>query len=122
MKTSTTSHKSKSATGAPWAWELRLYVSGTTPKSAAAFRNIERLCEEHLSGRYHLEVVDLVKNPQLAQTDQILAVPTLVRKQPAPVRKIIGTLANTPRVLAALDIRPHQAGAFVPVEGEKHVS
>jgi circadian clock protein KaiB len=102
-------------------WELRLYVAGPTPKSLAAFRNIEQLCEEHLAGRYHIEVIDLMKDPQLAQTDQILAVPTLVRKRPSPVRKIIGTLANTERVLAGLELRPHDADPFAGRKGDKHV-
>jgi circadian clock protein KaiB len=93
-------HKTKPT----WAWELRLYVAGPTPKSVTAFRNIEQLCEEHLAGQYQIEVIDLMKHPQRAQSDQILAVPTLVRKRPAPVRKIIGTLSNTERVLAGLDL------------------
>jgi circadian clock protein KaiB len=111
----------KTTASTPWAWELRLYVAGPTPKSVAAFRNIEQLCEEHLAGLYHIEVIDLTKNPQLAQTDQIVAVPTLVRKRPAPSRKIIGTLSNTERVLGALDIRPHAADPFAARNGAKHV-
>jgi circadian clock protein KaiB len=103
-KTSTASPKSKTTKAAPWAWELRLYVAGRTPKSVAAFRNIEQLCEEHLTGLYHIEVIDLMKNPQLAQNDQIVAVPTLVRNRPSPTRKIIGTLSNSERVLGALEI------------------
>jgi circadian clock protein KaiB len=102
-KTPTASRKAKT-TGEPWAWQLRLYVAGRTPKSVAAFRNIEQLCEEHLAGLYHIEVIDLMKNPQLAQTDQIVAVPTLVRNRPSPTRKIIGTLSNSERVLGALEI------------------
>lgn len=117
MKTPVTSRKTKPAAATPWAWELRLYVAGPTPKSVTAFRNIERLCEEHLAGRYHIEVIDLMKNPQLAQSDQILAVPTLVRKHPAPVRKIIGTLSDTARVLGALDLRPHDTDPFAAVKG-----
>ena len=78
------SRSGKTAIPAPWTWELRLYVAGATPKSVTAFRNLERICEEHLAGRYHIEVIDLLKNPQLAQGDQILAVPTLVRKLPVP--------------------------------------
>jgi circadian clock protein KaiB len=120
-KTSTASTKVKSAAAQPWAWELRLYVAGATPKSVAAFRNIEQLCEEHLAGLYHIEVIDLMKNPQLAQTDQIVAVPTLVRNRPSPTRKIIGTLSNTDRVLGALDIRPDNADPFATRNGEKHV-
>jgi circadian clock protein KaiB len=87
-------------------WELRLYVAGQTPRSIAAFANLKRICEEHLNGRYSIEVIDLIENPQLARGDQILAIPTLVRKLPEPVRKIIGDLSNTERVLVGLDIRP----------------
>ena len=87
-------------------WELRLYVAGQTPKSLAAFANLKKICEEHLQGKYHIEVVDLLKNPQLAQGDQILAIPTLVRNLPQPIKKIIGDLSNTLRVLVGLDIRP----------------
>lgn len=86
-------------------WELKLYVAGQTPKSLQAFTNLKRICEEHLAGEYHIEVVDLLKSPQLAQGDQILAIPTLVRKLPEPVRKIIGDLSNTERVLVGLDLR-----------------
>lgn len=102
-KTPTASSKAKT-TGEPWAWELRLYIAGQTPKSVAALRNIEQLCQEHLAGLYHIEVIDLMKNPQLAQTDQIVAVPTLVRNRPSPTRKIIGTLSNSERVLGTLEI------------------
>src|SRR5262245_59059109 len=84
---------------------LRLYIAGQTPRSIAAFANLKRLCEEHLPGRYRIEVIDLVQNPQLAAGDQILAVPTLVRRLPEPVRKIIGDLSNADRVLVGLDIR-----------------
>lgn len=87
-------------------WELRLYVAGQTPKCVAAFSNLRRLCEEHLSGQYRIEVIDLLANPQLAEGDQILAIPTLVRKLPEPVKKIIGDLSNTERVLVGLDLRP----------------
>jgi circadian clock protein KaiB len=86
-------------------WELKLYVAGQTAKSLQAFANLKRICEEHLAGEYHIEVIDLLKNPQLAQGDQILALPTLVRRLPAPVRKIIGDLSNTERVLVGLDLR-----------------
>lgn len=86
-------------------WELKLYVAGQTAKSLQAFANLKRICEEHLAGEYHIEVVDLLKNPQLAKGDQILAIPTLVRKLPEPVRKIIGDLSNTERVLVGLDLR-----------------
>ncbi|HEX6271084.1 MAG TPA: circadian clock protein KaiB [Anaerolineales bacterium] len=87
------------------AYELRLYVAGQTPKSLAAFANLRRICEEHLAGQYHIEVIDLVKEPQLASGDQILAIPTLVRKLPEPIKKIIGDLSNTERVLVGLDLR-----------------
>jgi circadian clock protein KaiB len=86
-------------------WELRLYVAGQTARSLQAFANLKRICEEHLAGEYRIEVIDLVKNPQLAKGDQILALPTLVRNLPEPVRKIIGDLSNTERVLVGLDIR-----------------
>ncbi len=89
-------------------WELRLYVAGQTPRSLQAFANLKRICETHLAGRYDIEVVDLLKNPKLARGDQILAIPTLVRKLPEPVRKIIGDLSNTERVLVGLDLRPRQ--------------
>jgi len=87
-------------------WELRLYVAGQTPKSLAAFANLKNLCEEHLAGKYTIEVIDLVVNPKLARGDQIIAIPTLVRKLPEPIRKIIGDLSNTERVLVGLDLRP----------------
>jgi circadian clock protein KaiB len=86
-------------------WELRLYVAGQTPKSVLAFKNITKYCMEHLEGRYAIEVVDLLKNPQLAEGDQIFAIPTLVRKVPAPLRKIIGDLSNEEKVLVGLNIR-----------------
>jgi len=83
-------------------WELRLYVAGQTPKSMTAFANLKKLCEEHLKGKYRIEVIDLLKNPQLAKGDQIFAIPTLVRKLPPPLKKIIGDLSNTERVLVGL--------------------
>ena len=86
-------------------WELRLYVAGQTPKSLNAFANLKRICEQHLAGRYQIEVIDLLQNPKLARGDQILAIPTLVRKLPEPVRKIIGDLSDTERVLIGLDLR-----------------
>jgi len=91
-------------------WELRLYVAGQSPKSLAALANLRALCEEHLAGQYEIEVIDLLEQPQLAAGDQIVAVPTLVRKLPEPVRKIIGDLSNTDRVLVGLDLRPRQRG------------
>ena len=87
-------------------WQLRLYVAGQTPKSITAFANLKSLCENHMAGKYDIEVVDLLKNPALARGDQILAIPTLVRKLPEPIRKIIGDLSNTERVLVGLDLRP----------------
>lgn len=95
-----------SAPTSPDRLNLRLYVAGQTPKSLTAFANLKRLCEEHLEGRYEIEVIDLLKNPQLAEDDQILAIPTLVRKLPEPMRKIIGDLSNTERVLVGLDLKP----------------
>jgi circadian clock protein KaiB len=91
-------------------WQLRLYVAGQTPRSVAAFANLKRICEEHLPGRYNIEVVDLVKHPQLAAGDQILAIPTLVRKLPQPLRKIVGDLRDTERALVGLQVRPPAAG------------
>jgi circadian clock protein KaiB len=87
-------------------YELRLYVAGKTAKSTAAFVNLKHICEEHLAGRYSIEVIDLLENPQLAQGDQILAIPTLVRKLPEPIKKIIGDLSNTERTLVGLDLLP----------------
>jgi circadian clock protein KaiB len=87
-------------------WELRLYVAGMTPTSIRAFENLKRLCEEHLHGVYQIQVVDLLERPALARGDQIVAVPTLVRRLPTPVKKIIGDLSNTERVLVGLDLRP----------------
>jgi circadian clock protein KaiB len=91
-------------------WQLRLYVAGQTPKSLEAFANLKKICQEHLEGKYQIEVVDLLLNPQLAKGDQILALPTLVRKLPEPMKKIIGDLSNTERVLVGLDIKPSSAG------------
>lgn len=87
-------------------WNLRLYVAGQTPKSLTALTNLRKLCDEHLRGRYELEVVDLLRNPQLAQNDQIVAIPTLVRKLPPPIRRVIGDLSNRQRVLAGMDLWP----------------
>jgi circadian clock protein KaiB len=86
-------------------YELRLYVAGKTVKSMAAVRNLNKYCEEHLAGKYVIEVIDLLENPQLAEGDQILAIPTLVRRVPAPIRKIIGDLSNEEKVLIGLDLR-----------------
>jgi circadian clock protein KaiB len=87
-------------------WELRLYVAGKTEKSVKAFTNLQRYCEEHLKGQYKIEVIDLLEKPQLAEGDQILAIPTLVRKVPEPIRKIIGDLSNEEKVLVGLNIKP----------------
>jgi circadian clock protein KaiB len=87
-------------------YNLRLYVAGQTPKSITALANLKRICEEHLVGRYHIEVIDLLEHPQLAAGDQILAVPTLVRRLPEPLKRIIGNLSNMERVLVGLDLRP----------------
>ena len=87
-------------------WTLRLYVAGQTPKAITAYANLKKICEEHLQGSYQIEVIDLLVNPTLAKDDQILALPTLVRKLPEPIKKIIGDLSNTERVLVGLDIRP----------------
>jgi circadian clock protein KaiB len=87
-------------------WELRLYVAGMTPTSIRAFENLKKLCEEHLHGLYSIQVIDLLERPMLARGDQIVAVPTLVRRLPTPVKKIIGDLSNTERVLVGLDLRP----------------
>ena len=86
-------------------WELRLYVAGQTPKSVLALNNITRYCKEHLDGKYSIEIIDLLRNPQLAEGDQIFAIPTLVRKVPEPIRKIIGDLSNEEKVLVGLNIR-----------------
>jgi len=87
-------------------WELRLYVAGNTPNSITAFSNLQQICEEHMGGRYRIEIIDLFENPQLARGDQIIAVPTLVRRLPTPIKKIIGDLSNTERVLVGLDLKP----------------
>ena len=89
-------------------WELRLYTAGQTPKSLAALSNLKRLCDEHLSGRYSIVIIDLLQNPRLAKDDQIVAIPTLVRKLPEPIRKIIGDLSDTERALVGLQLRPRK--------------
>ena len=91
-------------------WELRLYIAGQTPKSVTAFANLKRLCEEHLPGRYKIEVIDLIENPQLAAGDQIVAIPTLIRRLPEPLRRIVGDLSNTERTLVGLQLRPATSG------------
>jgi circadian clock protein KaiB len=85
---------------------MRLYIAGQTPKSLRALANLKQICEQHLAGKYHIEIIDLLETPQLASTDQILAIPTLIRKLPEPMRKIIGDLSNVERVLVGLDLRP----------------
>lgn len=99
-------HSPDTAADASATWNLRLYVAGQTPKSVRALENLKRLCEEHLPGQYSIEIVDLVVNPRLAKEDQILAIPTLVRKLPDPIRKIIGDLSDTDRTLVGLQLRP----------------
>lgn len=91
---------------APKQWLLKLYVAGTAPKSVAAFANLKKICEEYVPDQYQIEVIDLLEQPQLAKGDQILAIPTLVRKLPVPIQRIIGDLSNTERVLVGLDIKP----------------
>ncbi len=103
--TAKTEKKNSSSMPNEEAWELRLYVAGQTSKSVTAFANLKRICEQHIRGKYRIEVVDLLKNPTLAKGDQILAIPTLVRKLPVPIRKILGDLSNTERVLIGLDLR-----------------
>lgn len=117
MNHSTGKNTNKADTVEPAAkeWDLRLYVAGQTPKSITAFSNLKKLCEEHMAGKYRIEVIDLLKNPQLAQGDQIVAIPTLVRKLPEPIRKVIGDLSNTERVLVGLQLRPRD-----PKKGGQH--
>ena len=93
----------------PEFFDLRLYIAGQTARSLAALANLQRICDEHLEGRYHLEVIDLVERPQLARGDQIFALPTLVRKLPEPIRKLVGDLSDTERALVGLDLRPRAA-------------
>jgi circadian clock protein KaiB len=89
-------------------WELRLYTAGQTPRSLAAIKNLKRVCEEHLPGRYQIEVIDLMVNPRLAKDHQIVAIPTVVRKLPDPVRKVVGDLSDTERTLVGLELRPRR--------------
>ena len=93
-------------------WELRLYVAGNTPNSIAAFSNLKQICETHMGGRYRIEIIDLLRNPQLASGDQIIAIPTLVRRLPTPIKKIIGDLSNRERVLIGLDLKPARLPAM----------
>jgi circadian clock protein KaiB len=105
MNTNLTAVRKKKSRVKP-EWQLRLYVAGQTANSIAALAHLKRICETYLSGRYEIEVVDLIQNPKLAANDQILAVPTLVRKLPTPLKKIIGDLSNEERVLVGLDVKP----------------
>jgi len=104
MKTATRS-KTKTPAAEEGQWNLRLYVAGQSPKSMRAFENLKKICEEHLPGKYHIEIIDLLKNPQLAAGDQIVAIPTLVRKLPVPIKSIIGDLSNVERTLVGLDLQ-----------------
>ena len=107
MKTRTVKGRESDPIGAPAKiWQLRLYVAGQTPKSLTAFGNLKQICENHLKGRYRITVIDLMEQPQLAKGDQILAIPTVVRKLPKPVRTIIGNLSETEHALVGLDLRP----------------
>ena len=94
----------------PERWDLRLYTAGQSPKSLAALNNLKRICDQHLPGRYSIEVIDLMKNPRLAKDDQIVAIPTVVRKLPEPLRKVIGDLSDEERALVGLQLRPHKNG------------
>ena len=96
----------KTSKNDPDFYQLRLYVAGQTPKSITAFNNLKKICEEKLKGKYHIEIIDLLENPQLAKGDQILAIPTLVRRLPTPLKKIIGDLSDKEKVLVGLDLRP----------------
>jgi circadian clock protein KaiB len=116
VKHPASSPQQNSAASAPMNWDLRLYAAGRLPKSVAAVRNDKKLGAEH----YHIEVIDLLKNPQLAQGDQILAVPTLVWKLPSPVRKIIGNLSDTGRLLVGFDLRSRDADQWTIGKGKKH--
>lgn len=103
-----TKRKAAEATApAEESWDLRLYVVGQTPKSIAAIANLKRICAEHLPGKYTIEIIDVAKNPKIARRDQIVAIPTLVRKLPSPIRKVIGDLSSTERVLVGFDLRTH---------------
>jgi circadian clock protein KaiB len=104
-QTKTRAQPSKTGTRKPVVWNLRLYVAGQTPKSVRAFANLKAICEEYLHGRYRIEVIDLRKNPQLARGDQIVAIPTLVRRLPLPLRTIVGDLSNSMLLLVGLDLR-----------------
>jgi circadian clock protein KaiB len=104
MKTQKNGKGKQSASGE--FWNLRLYIAGETSRSRAALENVQKICDEHLPGKYHVEVIDLLKHPQLAAGDQIVAVPTLVRRLPPPLKRLIGDLSNAKNVLVGLDLRP----------------
>jgi circadian clock protein KaiB len=106
VSTMQTSHQQEESGPQTAKWDLRLYVAGQTPKSLAAFNNLKKFCDAHIPGQYRIEIIDLIQNPSLAQNDQVVAIPTLVRKLPEPIRKIIGDLSNSERVLVSLDLRP----------------
>jgi circadian clock protein KaiB len=108
METKQKNTSTRSTPNPPETWDLRLYVAGQTSKSLVAFENLKKICEDYLAGKYRIEVIDLLEHPQLAKGDQIFAIPTLVRQLPEPVRRIIGDLSNTERVLVGLDIRPRK--------------
>jgi circadian clock protein KaiB len=116
-KTKKTGGKGKKGEETEEVWELRLYVAGQTPKAVLSFTNLKKICEEHLKGQYKIEVIDLLQTPQLARGDQIFATPTLVRKLPAPVKKIIGDLSNVERVLVGLNLRPMGGAGKVNEKG-----
>jgi len=109
-KSARRSRKPRNTTANGDFFELRLYVAGQTARSLAALTNLQKICDEHLAGRYRLEVIDLLERPQLARGDQILALPTLVRKLPEPIRKLVGDLSDTERALVGLDLRPRSPG------------
>lgn len=106
MKMDATSHDAMTGADPDEHFQLRLYVAGQTPKSVRAYENLKKICEEHLAGRYTIDLIDLMQNPQLAKGDEIVAIPTLVRQLPHPIRKIIGDLSNTERALVGLQIKP----------------
>jgi circadian clock protein KaiB len=108
-KSKTRGSRDKSVKSGSGKWDLRLYIAGQTPKAVTAFSNLKIICEEQLKGNYRITVIDLLKNPQLARNDQILAVPTLVRKLPQPIRNVIGDLSDKERVLVGLDLKERQA-------------
>ena len=120
MKKETKPRKAKALAIAPTPeWDLRLYVAGPSAKSVTAVRNLEKLCDTHLAGRYHIAVIDLLKTPQLAQGQQILALPALVRHLPAPIRKVVGDLSNEEQVLVGLDLQIRAVKPFARERGEK---